>query len=48
LVLTESILARRFSHAPAGGNHSLTSQVLQTVIRLRSGNKQDGPSGRAA
>ncbi len=48
LVLVESVAARFMSHADAGRSASLSTQLWRTVIRLRSGNKTDSKSGRAA
>lgn len=48
LVLVESIAARFMSHAGAGRSASLSSQLWRTAMRLRSGDKPDRKSGRAA
>ena len=48
LVLVESVAARFMSHAGAGRSTSLSTQLWRTVMRLRSGDKPDRESGRAA
>lgn len=48
LVLVETVVSRRFSHAGAGQSASLTGQLWRTAMRLRSGDKADRKRGRAA
>lgn len=48
LVLLESVAARFMSHAGAGRSASLSARLWRSVIKLRSGDKPDRESGRAA
>lgn len=48
LVLTETFVARLFSHANAGPGRSLTGQVWCAAMRLRSGEKIISNRGKAA
>ncbi|GAB4109519.1 MAG: hypothetical protein Kow00105_18250 [Phycisphaeraceae bacterium] len=48
LVLIETALARRFSHAHAEATQSLTRQVWHTAMRWRRGDHADDDRGKAA
>jgi len=48
LLLVESWVARRFSHAGAGRGGSLTTQLWRGFVRFRSGGRADRSTGRAA
>ncbi len=48
LVLIETALARRFSHANAEATQSLTRQVWHTAMRWRRGDRADDDRGKAA